>query len=320
MKIAFISDNITDFIKDHDSTWSIMKAAYESGAEIYSTHISSLFIFEAKVYAQCINLDKEFFIHQNSNKSKKLVFPRKYSVHSIELDSMDLIFMRSDPPVDRAYITACHLLSLCKRARVINNLNSLINFNEKLSILNFPDLITETFVSSSKTEIKKFIMKFQKAVLKPLNGMAGSGIFVVEASDKNLNSILEISLERSSPIMVQRYIPEISQGDKRIIMINGSIVGALLRVPTDSDYRANLAAGGSFIKYELSERDKEIGFRLSNFLIDNGIYLAGIDVIGEYLTEINITSPTCLQEIDNLEGNNGAKKLASVLVQQLSPG
>jgi len=317
MRIAFIADEITSFIKDHDSTWSIMQAAFNTRDEVYYAHASSLSVSAGEGLAEFVQLNKEFFKFQETNKTKLVEFPIEVSSEALELDSMDLIFMRSDPPVDTAYITACQILALCKKARVINNPNSLITYNEKLSILNFPALITETLVSGYKAEIKNFITKLGKAVIKPLDGMAGSGIFVVEAGDKNLGSILEVSLERSSTLMIQKYIPEISQGDKRIVMINGEVKGALIRVPTKKDHRANLAAGGNFAKYELTKRDKEICASLKSFLVENGILLAGVDVIGDYLTEINITSPTCLQEIDRLEGNKGEAKLAYEILKAL---
>lgn len=317
MKIAFVADEITSFIKDHDSTWSIMQAAHEAGDEVYYARASDLFVLGNKGQAEFVKLDKDFFEYQEISGVDILEFPSESSSKINELDSMDLIFMRSDPPVDTAYTTACQILSLCKKARVINNPNSLITFNEKLSILNFPDLITDTLVSSSKADIAEFIVKHKKVVIKPLDGMAGSGIFVIEEGDRNLNSILETSLQRVDTIMVQKYLPEISQGDKRIIMINGEAKGALIRVPTKKDHRANLAAGGNYAKYEMTARDSEICAALKNFLLDNGIYLAGIDVIGDYLTEINITSPTCMQEIDRLDGNTAKKKLASLLLRSI---
>lgn len=327
MRVAFIADEITSFIKDHDSTWSIMLAAHEAGDEVFYAHASSLYVSENQVMAHLIKLDKEFFDYQVNHESKLLKFPvlpldendspEKYPCEPLSLDSMDLVFMRSDPPVDSDYITACQLLSLCKKAKVINRPQSLISFNEKLSILNFPELITDTLVSGSEKEIREFIAEHKKIAIKPLDGMAGAGVFVVELGDKNLGSIIEASLARSKTLMCQKYIPEISQGDKRIIMINGKAAGVLLRVPQETDHRANLAAGGTFVGYELTKRDEKICDDLKHFLIDNGIYLAGIDVIGDYLTEINITSPTCLQEIDRIEGDTGEKKLARLLLNEI---
>jgi glutathione synthase len=323
MRIAFIADEITSFIKDHDSTWSLMQASFKRGHEVVYAHHSSITAKNQTGLAQFIQLDNEFFNYQTEHKAKLIKFPvlpldenerpEKYPCKALELDSMDLIFMRSDPPVSEEYITACQILSLCKKAKLINSPTALLSFNEKLSILNFPELITTTLVSSSINEIKNFIKNNGKSVIKPLNAMAGIGVFAIDLQDKNLNSIIETSLHRSKTLMVQKYIPEISQGDKRIIIINGNPEGALLRIPNPDDNRANLAAGGNFAKYSLNERDEFICSKLKNFLLDNGIYLAGIDVIGDYLTEINITSPTCLQEIDRL--NNNEKKLAEILLE-----
>lgn len=327
MRIAFIADEITSFIKDHDSTWSIMKAVHRNGDEVYYAHASSLSVNFYKPYAQLIYLDNEFFKYQENHKASLLKFPvppldendspEKYPCINLCLEDFDLIFMRSDPPVNEEYITACQILSLCKKAKVINNPQSLISINEKLSILNFPDLITDTLVTNSEREIRSFIARHKKIAIKPLNGMAGAGVFVLTEGDKNLGSILEASFARSKTLMIQKYIPEIAQGDKRIIIINGEVAGALLRVPQNTDHRANLAAGGTFVKYEINERDREICSSLKNFLINNGIYLAGIDIIGNYLTEINITSPTCLQEIDKLNPEN-KELLADLLLRALN--
>jgi glutathione synthase len=325
MKIGFIADEITSFIKDHDSTWSIMKASYTRGHEVFYAHHSSVSFANQIGRAQFIKLDTEFFDYQVNHQAKLIKFPvlpldenarpEKYPCKPFELDSMDVIFMRSDPPVSEEYIFTCQILSLCKKAKVINSPISLLLFNEKLSILNFPELISPTMVSSSISEIKSFIQSHGKSVIKPLNAMAGIGVFVLELEDKNLNSIIETSLQRSKSLMVQKYIPEINQGDKRIIIINGNPEGALLRIPSPDDNRANLAAGGNFARYSLNERDLYICSQLKNFLIENGIYLAGIDVIGGYLTEINITSPTCLQEIDRMDDRE--EKLSELLIRSL---
>jgi glutathione synthase len=308
MKFAFIADEITSFIKNHDSTWALMKSSKAKGYEVYYAHASSLSYKNNKVLAQFIELDDEFFTYQEENNAKLIKFPVipldenpspfKYPCNEICLDDFKVIFMRKDPPVDSKYIFETQLLSLCKKALVVNNPASLLINNEKLSILNFPNLITETIVSESKTEIKDFVAKVGKAVLKPLDGMGGAGIFVLELQDKNINSIIETSLASGQALMIQKYIPEISQGDKRLIVVNGECIGAILRVPSQGDNRGNLAAGGSFQAYTVNKRDIEIVAQIKEFLLKNKIYFAGVDIIGDYLTEINITSPTCLQEIN----------------------
>lgn len=335
MKTLYLADPITQFIKNHDSTWALMKASYELGHEVYYADSASLGIEASNAYAQCIKLDKSFFDYQEDHESKLVKFPvapldegispNQYPCIKTWLDDFNLIFMRKDPPVDSAYLHQCQILSLCKKAKVVNNPRSLINLNEKLSIFNFPDLIAPTIISNDKREIKDFLQMHKKIVIKPIDGKGGEGIFVVEEGDLNLNSIIETMTEVTKAyslnpnlLMIQKYIPEIkSSGDKRIIMFNGKAAGALARIPAANDNRGNLAAGGSFSKYTLTKRDLEICSSLESFLVDNGIYFAGIDVIGDYLTEINITSPTCLQEINQLEGLGGKERIEFRLFEVL---
>ena len=329
MNFAFIADEITTFIKDHDSTWTLMLAAKKLGNKVFYAHASSLSFKDNQACAQFIELDDEFFSFQESNNAKLVKFPvipldenpspSKYPCKEINLDDFKIIFMRKDPPVDAAYSFQTQILSLCKKALVVNNPASILINNEKLSILNFPDLIVETIVTQDASEIKDFVSKNKKAVLKPLDGKGGEGIFVLEEDDKNLNSIIETSLANNqTPLMLQKYIPDISsQGDKRLILANGKCIGAVLRVPNKKDNRGNLAAGASFEKYSPSKRDLEIVEKISSFLIENKIYFAGIDIIGDYLTEINITSPTCLQEINRLEAHSFNDSLEVKILQSL---
>lgn len=328
MTIAFIADEITTFIKDHDSTWALMKAAKTRGQKVFYAHSSSLAYKNNQVIAQFIELDQEFFLFQENNNAKLVKFPVapldenptpfKYPCKEKNIDDFKILFMRKDPPVDSKYTYETQLLGLSKKALVVNNPSSLLINNEKLSILNFPSLIVETIVSESKTEIKAFVEKVGKAVLKPLDGMGGAGIFVIEPKDKNLNSIIETSLNNGQALMIQKYIPEISEGDKRLIVVNGECIGAVLRVPSNDDNRGNLAAGGSFKKYSPNERDLEIVATIKDFLIVNKIYFAGVDVIGEYLTEINITSPTCLQEINKIDGLSENESLEMKILDALN--
>lgn len=320
MKIAFIADEITSFIKDHDSTWAIMYSAYETQDEVFYANASSLAInSKAKPIADFIELDQGFFTKQKSSSSKLLEFSQRPKPEQIKLDDFDLIFMRKDPPVDMEYVKNCQILALCKKAKVINNPNSIIKFNEKLSTLNFPDLIPTTIVSKTITEIKEFLKEHKQIVVKPIDQMGGKGVFTVKLNDRNIDSILETATSsENNSVIVQEYLPIIKEeGDKRIIMIQGKAAGALLRIPPENDFRANLAAGGSYAKYQLNDSDYRICYTLEKFLIDNQIYLAGIDVIGKHLTEINITSPTCLQEINRMDNLSGKNKLETQLLRAI---
>lgn len=316
MKISFLADPINQFIKNHDSTWALMQAAFKLGHQVYYTETENLCLENNQPNANFIELTGEFFADQETNESKLITLNKNlnHQESKINLDQFDMVFMRKDPPVDALYLHQLQILSLCKKTKVINDASALLCFNEKLAIFNFPKLIAPTLVSSNKAEIKDFLKTHKKIVIKPLDGKGGEAVFIVEEGDLNLNSIVEILSKRADgklkPIMAQKYIPEIkSQGDKRIILFNGSVAGAMLRVPSKEDHRANLAAGGNYQKYSLTKRDLEICSELKDFLIENKIYFAGIDVIGDYLTEINITSPTCLQEINRLEGFTGNDKI-----------
>ncbi len=320
MRIAFIADEITSFIKDHDSTWALMQAAFQLGDEVFYANALSLKVVANAAAADLIKLDQEFFAHQSISKSKLLEFPvQGIDAMSMNLDEFDLVFMRKDPPLDLNYLNACQILALCSKALVVNNPASIIKFNEKLSTLNFPELVPKTLVSRSFEEISAFLNKHKKIVIKPIDQMGGRGVFSIELGDKNTDALIDTATNQSTNlVIVQEYLPAIkTEGDKRIIMINGKPAGAILRIPPANDFRANLAAGGSYVKYDLTDKDLEICARLESFLVDNGIYLAGIDVIGTKLTEINITSPTCLQEINRSQGLTGEDRLEFVLIQKL---
>ncbi|MEE4297039.1 MAG: glutathione synthase [Wenzhouxiangella sp.] len=227
--------------------------------------------------------------------------------------SDDLVLMRADPPVDPDYLHATYLLELAESAgaTVVNRPRALRDFNEKLAIAQFPDLIPSTLVSASHDQLRRFIAEHEKAVLKPLDGMGGKGIFMARHDDPNLNSIFEALTEgEKRPAMVQEFLPEISAGDKRVLVIGGRPVDyALARIPGSEDFRGNLARGGRGEGRPLSDSDRAIAEAVAPILVENGIYLAGLDVIGDRLTEINVTSPTCIRELDAQFGLNLAGQL-----------
>ncbi len=312
MKSLFLADPLHTFIKDHDSTWALIQAALKLGHQVFFAEANSLCLIDNKPHAKCFEFDNRHCEERSD-----------VAIQLTKVDDFDLVFMRKDPPLDSLYLHQVQILSLCKKTKVINDPSALIKFNEKLSIFNFPELISPTIVSNNKSEIKDFLKQHGKIVLKPIDGKGGEGVFVIADGDLNLNSTIETlsgtySKANPSLIMAQKYIPEIKAGDKRIILFNGKIAGALARIPSSTDHRGNLAAGGNFSKYSLNARDKEICQKLEDFLIENKIYFAGIDVIGDYLTEINITSPTCLQEINRLEGLEGMDKIEFKLFATLA--
>ena len=226
-----------------------------------------------------------------------------------DLNSFDTVLMRQEPPFDMHYITYTHLLDhLDKKVRVINNPVSVRNAPEKLLVTHFADLMPKTIISKNFDEIKEFVSKLNKVVLKPLYGKGGEGIILLESDDKMLDKKLEkFLLDQYEPIMAQEYLPIVKKGDKRIILINGEPVGCLNRIPAKGEFRSNLGVGGLPELSELSSRDIEICQRISKTLIDYDLYFVGIDVIGDFLTEINVTCPTGVRQIKELGGPDIAK-------------
>ncbi|MFC5740222.1 glutathione synthase [Dyella tabacisoli] len=239
-----------------------------------------------------------------------------------DLRELDVVLMRKDPPVDPQFVYDTMVLELAQRSgvKVINDPQALRDCNEKLYALNFPQCIVPTLVSRDAGELRRFAAEHGEVVLKPLDGMGGRGIFRVKAGDSNLNSMLETLLaggphgEGRQFTIAQKYIPEITSGDKRILLIDGEPVPyALARIPQGNEFRGNLAAGGRGVGVPLSERDRWIAAQIAPELRRRGLLFVGLDVIGDYLTEINVTSPTCVRELDAQFGLNIAGQLFDVI-------
>ena len=233
----------------------------------------------------------------------------------------DAVLMRKDPPFDAQYIYATHLLEQAERegARVFNKPAAVRNHPEKLSILEFPELIGPTLVTRDASDARRFFVEHQDIILKPLDGMGGQGIFRVKADGLNLGSIIEtLNRNGAETLMVQKFLPEIAQGDKRILLIAGQPVPyCLARIPQKGEVRGNLAAGGKGVAQQLSARDRQIAEGLGPLLYARGLMLVGIDVIGDSLTEINVTSPTCFQEIFDQTGCDVAALFVDALEADL---
>src|SRR5207244_3252831 len=230
----------------------------------------------------------------------------------LDLAGVDVILMRQDPPFDMAYITATHLLELLPEdgPLVVNDPASVRNAPEKLFVLHFKELMPPTLLTLDVAEIRAFWKEHGEIVLKPLFGNGGAGVFHLRPGDDNLNSLLEMyALVHREPVMVQRYLPEVRQGDKRIILVEGEAVGAVMRVPPEGESRANLHVGGRAEKTALTPREHEICSAIGPSLREQGLVFVGIDVIGDYMTEINVTSPTGIQEIARLDGVDVAPKI-----------
>ena len=236
---------------------------------------------------------------------------------SVSLESLDVVLMRKDPPFDTEYIFSTYILERAELAGtlVVNRPQSLRDANEKLFTAWFPEVCTPTLVTRDHNEIRKFLAEFSDIIVKPLDGMGGSSIFRVTADDSNASVIYEtLTAHETRYCMVQKYLPEIVDGDKRILMVDGEPVPyALARIPANGELRGNLAAGGTGRGQALSERDKEICRTVGPSLVERGLMFVGLDVIGDYLTEINVTSPTCVRELnDQFELDIGAQLMTAI--------
>ncbi len=317
IKLGIVMDPLSSINIKKDSSFAMMLAAQKFGWEIHTIYQSDLYTDNDKAKAHSRTTRVE------DNPQHWFDFT---SEQDIDLSSLDVILMRKDPPFDIEYIASTYVLQLAEQlgTLVVNRPASLRDNNEKMFITRFPQCCTPFLVSRSKSRLRDFVIqRFQKeqqdVILKPLDGMGGASIYRVNPDDPNLSVILEtVSQEESRMVMAQQFIPEISQGDKRVLLIDGEAIPyALARVPASGETRGNLAAGGTGIGVELSERDRWICQQVGPVLKQQGILFAGIDIIGDYLTEINITSPTCIRELDQIYSLDIAGDLMRCIEQHL---
>lgn len=293
LKIGVIMDPIQDIKPYKDTTFALMLEAQRRGHSLFYIELPWLFLKNGKPKA----ITRPVRVKDNNDDWFKLGEQQE-----ISLKSLDIVLMRKDPPFDMDYIHATYLLEKAEQqgAFVVNRPQSLRDCNEKLFAQDFPQCCPPTLVSCNELLLKSFINEQEDTIVKPLDGMGGSRIFRVTKDSNNMSVVIEVMTEQGqTQIMVQRYIPEITEGDKRIILVNGKpIPYALARIPLSGETRGNLAAGGHGQGRELTERDYWICEQVGPELVKRGLYLVGIDVIGDYLTEINVTSPTCIRELD----------------------
>jgi glutathione synthase len=305
VKLAFIVDPIERLDPGHDTSVALMEAAQNQGHEVWITQAEDLKVIDGKAWS-ILNpialqpiplLDGYWQVPQPWYSLGEAV--------QMPLEQMDAVFMRKDPPVSTAYLYATYLLDFVDSAKtvMVNLPQGLRAANEKMFALQFTEAIPETIVTQNKQTIRAFVEAKGLAVLKPLGGKAGEGILLMQAGDRNLNSLVEIStFQGQLPVMVQEYLPQAQEGDKRIILLDGEPIGAVNRIPTGKEFRGNMATGGRVVQSSLTERELQICAQLAPTLQKNGLIFVGIDVIGGYLTEINVTSPTGIREIDRLDG------------------
>ncbi len=332
MKLAFILDPLAGLDPTHDTTVALMEAACQAGHEVFTTTIAHLAIQAGKCYARLSPTQ----IYPVRLVDGQWVAPQPwYAVEEprwLPLEEMDVVWMRTDPPVTPQYLYATYLLDYVdcwfeslspakgKRTLVLNSPRGIRSANEKLYALRFLEVMPPTIVTSDRQQIRQFVAQEEKAVLKPLGGKGGEGILFLTPADPNLNSIIEISTDRGkTPVMVQRFLPEAKLGDKRIILLEGEPIGAVNRIPSQGEFRGNMAAGGTVAATAITEREKYICQLLAPHLLADGLFFVGIDVIGGYLTEVNVTSPTGVREIDRLHNVCLGKVVMQKLAAKISP-
>lgn len=303
VKLAFIIDPIHRLDPGHDSTVAMMEAAHVKGHEVWITAMDQLHVIDSKAWAklQAVTFKPVQLVEGHWEAAADW-----YSLGAeafLPLEEMRAVFMRKDPPADAAYLYATFILDYVDPAKtlVVNSPDGLRKANEKMYALQFPSAMPKTQVSTAMAEIIKFVDENGKAVLKPLDGKAGEGILFLEKGDRNLKSMIEISTQRGQrPVMLQEYLPAARDGDKRIILLEGEPIGAVNRVPAEDEFRGNMAVGGRADATAITEREREICAEVGPAVKRDGLYFVGIDVIGGYLTEVNVTSPTGIREIDRL--------------------
>lgn len=311
MKIAFQMDPILGVNINADSSFRLAEEAQARGHKLFYYGPDQLAYEEGRVTARGHWMTVQRVQGQAAILEEQTV---------VDLAEMDVVWLRQDPPFDMHYITTTHLLDRLKgQTLVVNDPFWVRNFPEKLLVLNFPDLTPPTAIARDLQTIRDFRARHGDVILKPLYGNGGAGVFRLTADDRNLSSLHELFTGFSrEPLIVQKYLPAVTKGDKRVILVDGEPVGAINRVPAEGEVRSNMHVGGRPEKIALTDRDREICARIGPVLRDHGQIFVGIDVIGDWLTEINVTSPTGIQELERFDGVNIAEKIWQAIEAKLA--
>jgi len=297
LSVAIQMDPIQTVDIDGDSTFALALEAQSRGHSLFFYLPRNLSLRDNVVVArgQDMTVRRELGNHVTLGEERQ-----------IDLSTMDVVLLRQDPPFDMGYITTTHLLErIHPKTLVVNDPAQVRNAPEKILVTEFPDLMPETLITANKDDIVAFRAEYKDIIMKPLYGNGGAGVFRVRQGDENLNALFEMFEQfYREPIIVQRYLPEVRQGDKRIILVDGKAAGVINRIPAEGETRSNMHVGGVAEKSGMTTRDHEICEVIGPMLSERGLIFVGIDVIGDYLTEINVTSPTGIQEIDRYDGVN----------------
>jgi glutathione synthase len=322
MKFAFIIDPIEKLNPGHDTSVALMEAAQILGHEIWMTSAEQLSVVQGQAWGRLTSVH----LTPIQREGNGWAIPQPWFTLGQSalqpLEEMDAVFMRPDPPVTIPYLYTTYILDYVNPAKtlVVNSPQGLRAANEKMYALQFNSVIPETIVSQDKQVIRDFLETKGAAVLKPLGGKGGEGILFLDPEDRNFNSLIEVSTRRGQePVMVQQFLPAAKDGDKRIIVLNGEPIGAVNRIPTGREFRGNMAVGGRVAKVEINQRDREICQAVAPKLVEDGLYFVGLDVIGGYLTEVNVTSPTGIREIDLLDDVSIGKQVIEWVVNHPKP-
>ncbi|MDB3996777.1 glutathione synthase [Gammaproteobacteria bacterium] len=305
-KVLFITDPMRELKPDKDTSIFMMEEAILLGYKVYQAEIKHLYVENDNVCVDARNIIEIGTSQVEGIRKEK-----------IKVSDFLYTLMRKDPPVDNDYINSLHLLGLAETqgAKVFNRPNSIKEFNEKIFALHFKDFVPRTLVTSNLEKVINFHADHETIVVKPLDGMGGDSIYKMDdMEDENLDILLDMTEDETTQIIVQEFIPEIYQGDFRILIIHGKpFEKTLARIPQGDSFKGNLAAGGKGVVMDINKKQKDVAGSIGKLLVSKGINFAGIDMIGDYLTEINITSPTCAREIFNQSGKNPIQEYFSKL-------
>jgi len=297
LKVAVQMDPVEGIDIKGDSSFAIMLEAQNRGHEIFYYTPDNM------------SLDRDRLIATGQTLELRDVEGNHFTAsepHQQDLSEMDVVLLRQDPPFDMNYITSTHLLErIHPKTLVVNNPAEVRNAPEKIFVLDFQDLTPPTMITRSLDEVKRFRREFKNIIVKPLYGNGGAGVFLMKDGDTNLGALIELFQGAfREPFIVQQYLPDVRKGDKRIILVDGEIAGAINRVPAEDETRSNMHVGGKPTPVDITDREREICARIGPELKKRGLIFTGIDVIGDYLTEINVTSPTGIREVKSFGGND----------------
>lgn len=310
MKFLFLMDPLETVIFEKDTTFMLMLESHRRGYAVYYVPKDGISLIEGKVYFHSVKVTPQDIAHEPFKEEHTL---------RLSQDEVNAVFIRPDPPFDEQYLMNTWLLDhLPKKVAVINSPNGVRTVNEKVWAAQFAQFVPPTIVSANKHDLLEFIKKHKDVIAKPTDAFGGQNVFHIESGHSNTGVILESLTQRyDKAIIVQKYIPEAANGDKRILLLDGEIIGAVLRLHGEGDHRNNFYAGGKPVPTTITARDREIAAALKPHLQALGLYFVGIDILGDYLIEVNVTSPTCLQEINRIDNGRLEEKVIDFVAKMI---